>query len=84
MALNIKNDETHDLVRELSGLTGESQTEAVTRAVRERLSRVRGERSPRLSDRMLAIGADCAAHLREPYRSADHGDLLYGDDGLPR
>jgi hypothetical protein len=39
--LNIKNEETHQLVRELARLTGESMTAAVTEAVRERLDRVR-------------------------------------------
>jgi antitoxin VapB len=37
MGLNIKNAETHQLVQELAALTGESQTTAVTVAVRERL-----------------------------------------------
>jgi antitoxin VapB len=37
-----------------------------------------------LADRLVAIGRDCAAHLKEPYKSADHGDLLYDKDGLPR
>ena len=32
----------------------------------------------------LAIGKDCAARLKEPFRSADHGDLLYDERGLPR
>ena len=84
MGLNIKNEETHRLARELSQLTGESMTEAVTEAVRERLDRLRHERSVGLADRLLAIGRDCAARLKEPYRSADHGDLLYDERGLPR
>jgi antitoxin VapB len=41
--LNIKNAETHRLVKELAALTGESMTAAVTNAVRERLERVRVE-----------------------------------------
>ena len=63
MGLNIKNEETHRLARELSQLTGESMTEAVTEAVRERLDRLRHERSVGLADRLLAIGRDCAARL---------------------
>jgi antitoxin VapB len=31
-----------------------------------------------------AIGKDCAARLKEPFRSADHADLLYDEHGLPR
>ena len=84
MGINIKNDETHRLVRELAALTGESMTAAVTEAVRERLDRVRREQSLSLAERLLQIGKDCAAHLKEPFRSADHGDLLYDELGLPR
>jgi antitoxin VapB len=84
MALNIKNKETQKLAQELAKLTGESMTAAVTEAVRERLDRVRGERGVGLADRLLKIGEDCAAHLREPFRSLDHGELLYDEKGLPR
>jgi antitoxin VapB len=62
----------------------ETMTEAVTRAVAERLDRVRRAEKDRLSDRLLELGKDCAAHLRQPFRSIDQGDLLYGEDGLPR
>jgi antitoxin VapB len=84
MGLNIKSEETHRLARELANLTGESLTTAVTEAVRERLDRVRRESGNSLADRLIAIGKDCAAHLKEPYRSIDHGDLLYDERGLPR
>jgi antitoxin VapB len=84
MSLNIKNEDTHRLAQELAALTGESMATAVTEAVRERLDRVRRDRGVRLSERLLSIGQDCAKHLKEPFRSAEHGDLLYGDDGLPR
>jgi antitoxin VapB len=84
MGLNIKNKEAHRLAEELAKLTGESMTTAVTVAVRERLHRVRREQGLRLADRLVAIGKDCAAHLKEPFRSADHGDLLYDKRGLPR
>ena len=84
MSLNIKNEETHRLVRELAALTGESMTTAITKAVHERLERMRREQGISLSDRLLAIGKDCAARLVEPYRSADHAELLYDERGLPR
>jgi|ERR1700683_203404 antitoxin VapB len=42
--LNIKDVETTRLVRELTDLTGETQTEAVRKAVRERLDREKAER----------------------------------------
>ncbi|MGH2562667.1 MAG: type II toxin-antitoxin system VapB family antitoxin [Thermomicrobiales bacterium] len=84
MGLNIKNAETQRLARELATLTGESMTAAVTEAVRERIDRVRREQGDGLADRLLAIGRDCAEHLKEPFRSVDHGDLLYDERGLPR
>jgi antitoxin VapB len=84
MALNIKNKETYKLVEELAKLTGENMTEAVTEAVRERMERVRRQRGAGIADRLLRIGRDCAAHLKEPFRSLDHGDLLYDEKGLPR
>ena len=83
MTLNIKNPEAHRLAQELAALTGESMAAAVTESVRERLTRIRQQREP-LATRLLAIGKDCAAHLKEPARSIDHADLLYGADGLPR
>jgi antitoxin VapB len=84
MSLNIKNKEAHKLASQLARVTGESLTEAVTKAVRERLDRVRRERGTGLADRLVSIGKDCAARLKEPFRSAPHEDLLYDDKGLPR
>ena len=84
MALNIKNEETQKLAKELAKLTGESMTSAVTEAVRERLDRVRTARGVGLAERLLRIGRECAAHLQEPYRSIDHGELLYDEKGMPR
>src|SRR5579864_2664583 len=84
MAMNIKNDEAQKLAHELSKLTGESLTAAVTEAVRERLERVQSAQGAGLAERLLRIGKDCAAHLKEPFRSADHGDILYDERGLPR
>jgi antitoxin VapB len=42
--LNIKDAEATRLARELADLTGESQTEAVRKALRERLDREKSER----------------------------------------
>jgi len=84
MSLNIKNPGAHKLAHQLARLTGESMTEAVTKALRERLERVRDRRGSGLADRLLGIGKDCAAHLKQPSRSAAHGDLLYDEKGLPK
>jgi antitoxin VapB len=47
MALSIKTEEADRLARDLARLTGESMTEAITVALRERLMR---ERARRLAD----------------------------------
>jgi antitoxin VapB len=41
MALSIKTEEADRLARELAAATGETLTDAVTNALRERLDRVR-------------------------------------------
>jgi antitoxin VapB len=84
MALNIKNEETHRLVRKLARLTGESMTAAVDMAVRERLDRMRDTKQGGLAERLLRIGKECAAHMKEPYLSIDHGEMLYDEKGLPK
>ncbi|MGH8887228.1 MAG: type II toxin-antitoxin system VapB family antitoxin [Egibacteraceae bacterium] len=86
MSLNIKSEEAHQLTRELARLTGESLTEAVTTAVRERLERIR--RTPdhvrSRAQLLLAIGRDTAPRLTTAGRTLDHGELLYDERGLPR
>ena len=84
MAMNIKNPEAERLTKELASITGESLTAAITAAVRERLKRVRLEHGAGLAERLIAIGEDCASRLKDPFRYAEHGDLLYDDHGLPR
>jgi len=81
MSMNIKNEEAHKLAREVADLTGETLTEAVTQALRERLARVRKRD---FVEKWLTIGKDTAARWKEPYKSIDHGDLLYDEKGLPK
>ena len=71
MSLNIKNQEAHRLAQELSALTGESMAAAVTEALRERLNRLQIHREKPLAERLMLIGRDCAARMKEPFRSAD-------------
>lgn len=82
MGLNIKNPEAERLIKELAKLTGESQTAAVTEAVRERIARLkRGG----LADRLMAIGAEAAARMSEQERNFDYDAFLYDEEtGLPK
>jgi antitoxin VapB len=84
VAINIKNEETQRLAKELAEATGETMTGAITVALRERLDRKRDEQGDGIATRLLKIGQECAAHLKEPYRSADHGEFLYDEKGLPK
>jgi antitoxin VapB len=62
MALHLRNREAEQLAAELSRLTGESKTEAVTKALRDRLARVRRERTKRsLADELEEIAEHCAS-----------------------
>jgi len=86
MSLNIKKPETHALAERLAKLTGETLTDAVTIALRERLERL--EQKPgfdeALYQKLKAIAADCRRHMKEPWLSVEHGDLLYDERGLPK
>jgi antitoxin VapB len=59
MALSIKTEEADRLARSLARLTGENLTEAVTKALRERLDRERKRRvaDDGLSGRLAALAA---------------------------
>ena len=82
--LNIKNEETHRMARELARLTGESMTAAVNEAILERLERVRSKSIQGMAERLMQIGKDCAAHLKEPFQSMDIDESLYDKNGLPK
>lgn len=84
MALNIRNKETEALAETLAKLTGETKTEAVTRALRERFERVKRTRAQRpLADQLDEIALHCA---RLPLRETRSADEIMGCDeqGLPR
>lgn len=84
MALSIKNEEADRLARELAEATGESLTEAVITALRERLRREKGRvRGPRLRESLRRIRHRCS---RLPVLDARPAEeiLGYDDAGLPR
>jgi antitoxin VapB len=84
MALNIRNPETERLADELARETGETKTEAVTKALRDRLDRLRRERAGRrLADELDAIARHCAALPVLDARPPDE-ILGYDERGLPR
>ncbi len=84
MGLSIKNREAACLARALARRTGESITETVLVAVRERLKREEGRRTvPRLKKQFLEIGARCVALPDLDQPSADE-ITGFDEAGLPR
>ncbi len=86
MSLNIKNEEAVRLVQELAELTGQSLTAAVISATKEKLEKERAleARKPGLAERLRKIAEETAPLFKEPWKSMDHGDLLYDELGLPK
>ena len=83
MALNIRNQEAERLAETLARLTGETKTQAVTQALRERLSAVQRRRSGRrLADELDELALHCASLPVLDDRDAD-AILGYDDQGLP-
>lgn len=82
MPLNIKNPHTYALARELAEATGESVTEAVQKAIEDRLQQIKKEKRHHLADELDAIALECAALPRKDLRSDD--DIIgYDENGLP-
>jgi antitoxin VapB len=84
MALSIKAPETERLVRELANTTGETITDAVTVAVRERLAREQRRRQDKaaLLAEIQAIAEHCASLPLLDTRSDDE-ILGYDENGIP-
>jgi antitoxin VapB len=81
--LNIKNPEADRLARELAAATGETLTEAVTRALRERLDRTTGQRHARSLHAEIERIQERVSRLEVlDWRSADE-ILGYDENGLP-
>lgn len=83
MALNIKSAEAEKLARELARRTGESITDAVTVALKERMARLSQRRAKRsLADELDEIAKRCAALPVFDHRTPDE-ILGYDENGLP-
>jgi len=84
MALNIKHPDADRLARELAARTGESLTDAVLNALREKLCREEARRKrPALRRELAKIRERCSAL---PVIDSRSGEEIIGYDerGLPR
>jgi antitoxin VapB len=90
MALNIKNEETNRMVRELAALKGISLVVAVTEAVREKLEKEKAERErgngkKGLAAWLMEISRETAPLMNDGRTSKEVMDELYDDEtGLPK
>ena len=81
--LNIKSEDAYRLASRLSELTGESLTSVVTKALQAELEREERRRDVAATvERMLAIGREIRAHMREPVSSDTN--WMYDENGLPK
>jgi antitoxin VapB len=85
MPLSIKDPKADKLARELAQRTGESITQAVITALRERLVREqrKDEATDSLVDEVMDIGRHCAALPLLDARSPDE-IIDYDEHGLPQ
>jgi antitoxin VapB len=83
MALSIKSDEADRLARALAAETGETLTEAVETALRERLEREHARNAASMRTRLAQLAADVAAMQVADDRTPDE-IVGYDDAGLPR
>jgi antitoxin VapB len=81
--LNIKDPEVYQLARQVAALTGETLTETVRRALRERLQREESAQTdPQWIEKLREISDRCAARPVLDHRSND--ELVgYDELGVP-
>ena len=85
MSLNIKNEETDRMIRELAALKGVSLVVAVSEAVKEKLEREREQKPTGRLARIREIVERTAPLMNDGRSSKELFDELYDDEtGLPK
>lgn len=83
MSLNIRNQEAEKLAEAVASMTGETKTQAVTEALRERLESLKRRKHRRsVANRLDEIAKHCASLPVLDKRTPDE-ILGYDDHGLP-
>ena len=79
--LNIKSDEAYELASDIARRTGKNLTLVVTDALRAiHVELTREERLARLEE----ISKEASKLWVEPWKSMEHGDILYDEWGMPK
>jgi len=85
MALNIKDEKTDRMVRELAALKGVSLVVAVSQAVQEKLEREKASKSESRLEWLERITAITAPLMNDGRTTKELFDELYDDEtGLPK
>jgi len=83
MALSIRNPRAEQLAREVAAEGGENLTEAIIRALEERLERLRGRRTTiDTAEEIMRIAERCSS-LPDQDRRSPEEILEYNDTGVP-
>ena len=83
--MNIKNEHTCKLAKELAAITGKSITATIEDALSEKLAKLRAQNNKKAqTQELLDIGKRCAGHIKGNPSSTEHGDFLYDENGLPK
>lgn len=83
MALSIKNEEVDRLARELSEITGESITEAISKALKERLEKETGRQTTNRFREEIQRMQNRVKRLSRLDDRSDEEILGYDKKGLP-
>jgi antitoxin VapB len=93
MSLNIKDEEIHELVRELAALKGTTLTSAVKVAVKSEIEREKARQGKsqlqnwkKRSEVLQAFAGEFVCRVKDPMdiHSWDIDKLLYDENGLPK
>lgn len=84
--LNIKDEVTVRLARDLAAAAGETVTQTIRRALEERAARVEEARAAKYA-RLTALMDNMQGVWRPEFDAMElstrHGELLYDEDGIP-
>ena len=84
MNRNKKNKKRRRAAQRTASVRGRKDSNRSERRGLRLSGRPTGDSKEEFVERILMIARECAAYFKEPYKSIDHGDLLYDENGLPK
>ncbi len=82
MSLNIKDPEVHRIARAIADETGESMTQVIRGALRDRLAQIDQQKGKASLAELRALSKQVASYAKGP--PIDHGEEFYDEFGLPK